>query len=365
MRILNGLEALPAPNRERGSVATVGVFDGVHLGHFLVLRKLVARARERGARAAMVTFANHPKEVVLGAAPPTITSLEHRLLLFRRAGVDEVLVLDFSPELRALTAEEFVRRILLDGLGMVDLVFGFDSKFGRDRGGNPESLAPLAAATGFSMEVVPPLRLDGRAVSSSAIREAVALGDLDKAAVMLGRPVSVLGTVVRGAGRGRDLGWPTANLDLHHELHPPPGVYAALALPDPAGPEADESAADEAARLLPAVVHVGGSPTFGAGGAVEVHLLEGGGDLYGRELEPFFLARLREARRFPDAAALGAQIARDADAARIVTARAGEDWRLPGRYLPIEGVRLEELLAAQGAADAAPRGTGQPEGRSV
>jgi riboflavin kinase/FMN adenylyltransferase len=329
LRVLRGFDALPDPRRAAGCAATVGVFDGVHLGHFVVLRRVVARAAALGVRPAMVTFAGHPKAVLLGRAPATVTSLEHRLLLFERAGIELALVLEFDKELRAMTAEQFVRKVLLDGLGLRELVFGFDSKFGRDRGGNPESLAPLARELGFGIVEVPPLRLGGRAVSSSAIREAVWLGDLRAAAAMLGRPVSVLGTVVRGDGRGKSLGFPTANLDLHHELHPPEGVYAAFALLDGA--------------LRPAVVNVGRKPTFGGGEeAVEAHLLDADGDLYGRDLEIFFLERLRGEQAFPGADALRAQIAADAARAREIAAAAPRAWRIPGKYLPIEGPAADD-----------------------
>lgn len=308
----------------------MGVFDGVHLGHFVVLRKVVERARAQGVQPAMVTFTGHPKELLLGHAPPAVTSLEHRLLLFARAGIAATLVLEFTEELRELTAEQFVRRILIEGLGLRELVFGFDSKFGRDRGGNPQSLAPLARALGFAITEVPPLRLGGRAVSSTAVREAVALGDLRAAATMLGRPVSVLGTVVRGDGRGAGLGFPTANLDLHHELHPPEAVYAALA-------RFDE-------KLRPAVVNVGRRPTFdGTQRQVEVHLLDCQADLYGKDLEVFFLEKLREERAFPGRAELSAQIRADAARAAEIAAAAPQVWRMPGKYLPIEGASPAEL----------------------
>jgi len=330
LRILRGFEALPDARRAEGCAATVGVFDGVHLGHFVVLRRVVERAQGLGVQPVMVTFAGHPKEVLLGRAPATVTSLAHRLLLFERAGIAATLVLEFTAELRALTAEEFVRRVLIEGLGLRELVFGFDSKFGRDRGGNPASLTPLAKELGFGIVEVPPLRLGGRAVSSSAVREAVSLGDLHNAALMLGRPVSVLGTVVRGDGRGKSLGFPTANLDLHHELHPPEGVYAAFAL--------------LAGVLQPTVVNIGTKPTFGGGEeVVEAHLLDGAGDLYGRDLEIFFLERLRGEQSFPNPEALRAQIADDAARARAITDAAPQHWRIPGTYLPIEGVSPTEL----------------------
>jgi len=333
--ILEAEHDLPAPFLAEGCVATVGVFDGVHLGHFHVLREVIAQAQARKVRSVMVTFADHPKSVLLGHAPATVTSLEHRLLLFRRAGIDATLVLRFTPELRALHAEEFTRRFLLDGLGLRALVFGFDSKFGKDRSGNPESLRPLSEDLGFAISEVPPLRLDGRAVSSSCIREAVQLGDLPFAATMLGRPVSVLGTVVTGDRRGRDLGFPTANLDLHHELQPPAGVYAGLV----------RLVGDEDRTLLHAVINLGHRPTFeGAGEAVEVHLLDFEGDLYGHDLEVFFLQALRPEASFESAEQLRTQIEADVERAREVTSAAPSHWRIPGEFLPIEGSRPQDLV---------------------
>jgi riboflavin kinase/FMN adenylyltransferase len=321
-------------------VVTVGVFDGVHLGHFHVLREVVRRAEADGREPTMVTFAGHPKTVLLGHAPSTVTSLEHRLLLFERAGIATTLVLDFTPELRDLTAEQFLRRVLLEGLDARELVFGFDSKFGRDRGGNPESLRPLSTELGFSIAEVPPLRLGGRAVSSTAVREAVKLGDFDAAATMLGRPISVLGTVVRGDGRGSGLGWPTANLDLHHELHPPAGVYAALVMR--AGRVGELRVSD---TLHPAVVHIGARPTFDQEElAIEVHVLDFEGDLYGDDLEVHFLARLRGPRDFDNADALVQQIERDVAQARGLIEIAAGQWRIPGAFLPIEGSRPEDLV---------------------
>jgi riboflavin kinase/FMN adenylyltransferase len=322
VRRLEGLGALPA-DLPGGAVATVGVFDGVHLGHFLVMRRVVERAAALGATPTVVTFAGHPKNVLVGRAPATVTSLEHRLLLFERAGIEAALVLEFTPELRELSAAEFARRVLVDGLGARELVLGFDCKFGKDRGGTVESLTPLGAELGFGLVEVPPLRLGERAVSSTAVREAVQLGELDRAAEMLGRPVSLLGTVIHGDGRGRELGFPTANLDPHHELRPPDGVYAVLVLLD--------------GELRPAVANLGRRPTFGSPGrSVEVHLLDWAGDLYGRDLEVFFLERLRDEGAFEGAAALAAQIDRDVAAARAATAAAPGRWSIPGAYLPIE-----------------------------
>lgn len=334
MQILEAKEDLPASFQGSGCVATVGVFDGVHLGHFHVLREVVSRAKELGVQSVMVTFADHPKSVLIGRAPATVTSLEHRLLLFRRAGIDATLVLRFTPELRELSAQDFTHKYLLDGLGLRELVFGFDSKFGKNRSGNPESLRPLSEALGFDITEVPPLKIGGRAISSTFIREAVQLGDLENASLMLGRPVSVLGTVVLGDQRGRELGFPTANLDLHHELHPPRGVYAGLVrLPGSAQP-----------GLLPAVINLGTRPTFeGKAEKVEVHLIDFDGDLYGQDLEVYFLQVIRPEATFENAVALRTQIQADLAHARELLAVADQNWRIPGEFLPIEGSHAGDL----------------------
>lgn len=340
MQVLEGLSALPAAFRDAGCVATVGVFDGVHLGHFHVLRRVVQRAQSTAHKSVMVTFAGHPKQVLLGQAPATVTSLEHRLLLFRRAGIDATLVLEFDDDLRELSAEDFVRNILVEGLGLRELVFGFDSKFGKDRGGNAESMRSLADELGFLVSEVPALRVDGRAVSSTAIREAVGLGDLRQAGQMLGRPTSLLGTVVRGDGRGRELGFPTANLELHHELQPPPGVYATLV----------RRPGHRPMRLWPAVANLGQRPTFDqAGPSVEVHLLDFSEDLYGQELEVFFLARLREEREFASPNALRRHIEEDVQSARKAISEAEEEWLIPGPFMPVESREARRILGMEEA----------------
>ncbi|MBK8177804.1 MAG: hypothetical protein IPK67_02665 [Planctomycetes bacterium] len=245
--------ALPAPPAG-GAVVSIGVFDGVHLGHQAILAANVARSRELGARPTVVTFAGHPKKLLLGREPRTLTSLEHRLELFRRAGIQHALALTFDEHLRNQPAEEFAADVLVKRLGARAFVLGFDSKFGRDRRGGPELLARL----GYDVRVVEQVLVGGRAVSSTAIREAVELGDLEGARRMLGRPVSVLGTVVQGAQIGRRLGFPTANLDLHHKLHPPAGVWADVArLLD----------RDGGALEHRAVANIGTRPTLHAGDA--------------------------------------------------------------------------------------------------
>jgi len=341
VQIINGLTSLETGGNElfeRGCIATIGVFDGVHIGHFSVINRVVANARDRSLAPTVVTFASHPKEELRGRAPATVTSLEHRLRLFERVGVELVLVLEFNAALRQLSAEQFLRNHLLPQLGVRGLVMGFDSKFGHGRGGTLESLRPLAKELGLELEEVAPLRMGKRAVSSTAVREAVSLGELSRAASMLGRPVAMLGTVIHGDGRGSQLGFPTANLDPHHELQPPDGVYAAFA-------QIGKLDAENAEQLHPAVVNLGSRPTFGAEeSSPEAHLLDFSGDLYGRTMELHFIKHLRATEKFDDVDALTTQLKKDVVEARTIIASAHQTWRIPGRYLPIEGSRLEDFL---------------------
>ncbi len=308
-----------------GSVVSVGVFDGVHLGHQAILAANRRRARELGASATSVTFAGHPKGVLLGHAPLTLTSLNHRLELFRQLGMDHTLVLRFDERLRQVSAEEFVRKTLVHGLGARAFVLGFDSKFGHDREGTPEKLQSM----GLDVEVVDKVLIGARAVSSTAIREAVTLGDLTGVAKMLGRPYSVLGTVVAGDGVGRKLGFPTANLDLHQELHPPLGVYAGwvrfVGSPEEPVPGGEVGFRQQA--LHPAVANIGLRPTLGGGAQsaprIEVHLLDFQGQIYGRVLEFAFEGFLRAECKFSGLAELSAAIAHDLDGARQLLARGG------------------------------------------
>ena len=313
MIVTRSKSELPPPPSD-GAVVSIGVFDGVHKGHQRILGDNIARATEYGALSSVVTFASHPKELLLGHAPRTLTTLEHRLELFRRVGVGHALVLQFDEEVRETPAETFISETLVKGMGAKAFVLGFDSKFGLDRVGTPAFLRELGHEVHVSEKVV----VSGRAVSSSAIREAVELGDLPGAEAMLGRRVSVFGEVVGGKGLGRQLGFPTANLDLHHELSPPTGVYACRARSiDPEEPNADQKRHD-------AVANIGYRPTVDEVASempqIEALLLDFEGDLYGQFLELEFVARLREERRFENLDALGAQITLDvAEARRVLT----------------------------------------------
>ena len=294
MRRLSGLENLPTDLPR--PVVTVGTFDGVHVGHQRVLSTLVSSAREPDGAAVVVTFAQPPRQVLTGETFPLITSLPHRLLLLERAGVEVCVVLAFTRALAKTSALAFTRRVLAEGLGARGVVVGPGAGFGRNQEGDEAFLRAHAGEFGFEVRGVGRLLVDGEPVSSTRIRDAVADGDFDLTAKLLGRPFSVFGTVVPGEGRGREIGFPTANLDLHHEMMPPDGVYVA------------EAVLDE--RELPALVSVGCRPTF-AGGAeapgasvVEIYLMDFEGSLYGRDMEARFLTKLRAQERFDDVNAL-------------------------------------------------------------
>ncbi|MBL8896286.1 MAG: riboflavin biosynthesis protein RibF [Planctomycetes bacterium] len=303
----SGEERAPRP-----CAVTIGMFDGVHRGHLAVLEVLGAHAASRGLDRAVITFRAHPKAVTLGHAPPSITSFEHRLALLERAGVDLVLALEFDAALRATDPEQFLRHFVVDRLRARSLVLGWDSKFGRDRAGNLESIVPLARELGLELQSVGAVSLQGRPVSSTAIREAISLGDLLGAREMLGRDPSLYGQVVPGARRGRELGFPTANLALDHELKPPSGVYAVRAL------LRDPALGNETWR--PGVMNLGERPTFArdAEATCEVHLLDFSGDLYGRWIEVAIVRRLRDIQRFASIDELRSAIAADAAAARAI-----------------------------------------------
>jgi len=300
----------------RGSAAAVGVFDGFHLGHAKIIETLRAESRRLGVRSCVLTFRTHPRGVVTDDSPALVTSFEHRLVLLERAGVDAVVGVDFTADLAAMTARDFIERVARDGLGARALVVGHDASFGASREADASGIREIASEAHIQATVVGPVLVDGEPVSSTRVRERILKGDLPGAERLLGRRVSVLGRVVTGRGIGRTLGFPTANLDVHHEVRPPHGVYATWAIFEDMGGE-----------RLASVTNVGFSPTFVEEGApegeperrIEVHLLDAPpGDLLGRVIEAEFVKGLREERRFASDAELSAQIARDAAEARAI-----------------------------------------------
>ena len=301
MRIVRALESFPPDARP--SVVALGVFDGVHLGHRAILDTAVARTGP-GATAVACTFDPHPAEVLQpDRAPLPITTLEERLALLGESGIALTVVVPFTTALAAMEPEAFVTEILVGRLGAREVVVGFNHRFGRAARGDAALLREIGGRLGFHTEVVPHTDVDGSPVSSSAIRAALQRGDLEVAARMLGRPYFVGGEVVSGAGRGRTLGFPTANIAAERPVLVPPGVYAC------------RLRVGEATHR--AVLNAGVRPTFGEKVfTLEAHVLDFSGDLYGRPVRLDLIRRLREERKFAGVEALKAQVAADIAAAR-------------------------------------------------
>jgi len=297
-----------------GTVVTVGTFDGVHRGHWDVLTRIAARGRTTGLASVLVTFEPHPLEVVNpAAAPPLLTLAPEKLEVVAESGLDYMAIVPFTPELRAYSAAQFVDEILRRRFHVRELVIGYDHGFGRGREGDVEVLRTLGAARGFGVEVVAAVATeDGRPISSTMIRRAVAGGDLAHARRALGRLYSVSGVVRRGAGRGRTIGYPTINVPAPppRKLLPPEGVYA-VRVQTPTG-------------AFGGMMNMGPRPTFDdPERSLEAHLFGATGELYGAHVRIEFVARLRDTQRFPSVAALTEQLARDAqDAQRALTALA-------------------------------------------
>ncbi len=288
-------------------MCTVGTFDGVHRGHRLVLDRLAARAERRGLPAVLITFEPHPLEVVNpAAAPPLLTIGIEKQEVLAESPVDYVVVVPFTTALAAYTAAEFVDLVLRERFGLQELLIGYDHGLGRARSGDAAVLQQLGVSRGFEVEVVPPVQgSDGRPISSTTIRRAVAGGDLARAADGLGRAYSASGTVEHGAGRGASLGYRTINIALPpaRKLLPPEGVYA-VRVQTPHG-------------AFAGMMNLGPRPTFGElETKLEAHLFEASGDFYGMRVRVDFHARLRETRRFASSEELRTQLGRDEQAAR-------------------------------------------------
>ncbi len=298
------------PRDGRGAVVTVGTFDGVHRGHWEVLQEIRRRADTRGGRAILVTFDPHPLAVVNPAmAPALLTTPDEKKEILAESGLDYVVFIRFTPELSRWTPERFVERILVERIGVAELVVGYDHGFGRGRTGDVKTLRQLGRQLGFDVDVVPPVAVEDGAISSTRVRRAVSEGRVREAAQGLGRPYSLQGRVVRGEGRGRGLGFPTANLrvETREKLLPPAGVYAVRAV--------------LRRGTFAAAMHLGPRPTFkGASPSVEVHLLDFQGDLYGETVRVDLMEHLRDVTPFESVGALVAQLHRDVDRAREILA---------------------------------------------
>lgn len=292
-RGLDGFEAC------RGGIVSIGNFDGVHLGHQLMIQALVKQARKENLPAVVFTFEPHPIHLLRPEhAPPELMGIDERAAVLETLGVDCVVAYPTNLDLLNLSAEEFFQQILCDQLQARGLVEGPNFYFGKNRKGDVHLLKSLCDRAGMSFQVVEPGLCNGHMISSSEIRNAVHAGHVTLAAEMLGRPHQITGTVEHGAERGRELGFPTANLSEIQSLLPAAGVYCGFG--------------SVGGQRYPAAIHLGANPTFENSGLnVEVHLIGFSGDIYGQSLQVEFLSKLRETQKFPDAEALKVQLAID------------------------------------------------------
>jgi riboflavin kinase/FMN adenylyltransferase len=296
-------------NGQRKACVAIGVFDGVHLGHQQIIRQTVADARTHDAVALVVTFDKHPNAIVAPErVPPQIFSRSQKLRAIEALGADALLEIPFDKTFSEKSGEVFIRE-LAHGLGKIhSICVGADFVFGHKRSGNVELLKKLGAELNFQVHGLAAVALDGQVVSSTRIREAIRAGNFDAASQMLGRPYSICGCVVEGDRLGRQLGFPTANLDTANLVLPPNGVYAA--------------STKVQGQFYRVALNIGTRPTVAAARPqlrVEAHLLDFSGELYGAELEVELGAKLRDERKFSSPAELREQIQRDVAAVRAAT----------------------------------------------
>lgn len=287
-----------------GCVATIGNFDGVHLGHQAILRQLADQAAIMGLPAVAITFEPHPQEYFSPAtAPVRLTRLREKLVALQGHGVDRVLCLEFDRRLAVMTAQAFIQEILVEKLGIRYLVVGDDFRFGRNREGDFALLQQAGSRYGFQVASTHTYSVDGQRVSSTRVREALACGDLEQASRLLGRPYAICGRVVHGEKLGRTLGFPTANIHLHWKKAPLSGVYAVVL--------------HKGGDAIAGVANIGRRPTVaGTRDQLEVFLFDFNQDIYGRQVQVDFLTFLRPEQRFESLEALRLQIQQDAQKAR-------------------------------------------------
>ena len=303
MELVRGLHNLRP--QHRGCAATIGSFDGVHLGHQAVLEKLSDEGRACSLPVTLITFEPQPREYFSpGSTPPRLTRFREKLEALQSCPVDRVVCLRFSDALAALTADQFIQQLLIDGLGVKYLVVGDDFRFGKNRKGDKALLQQSAGLHGFQLGTLEDFEMGGQRVSSTRVREALESGDLGTARTLLGRSYSMCGRVAHGDKRGRTIGFPTANIFLHRASVPVSGVFAVEML-----------GIDDAP--IPGVANVGTRPTVdGSRALLEVHLFDFARDIYGHHVQVRFVKKLREERKFDSFEHLKQQIQLDSGQAR-------------------------------------------------
>lgn len=297
MEIIRGLENLVRPFRN--PVVTLGNFDGIHLGHRRIFDKVKQEAAKIQGESVVITFEPHPLKILSPEqCPPLLTPFKKKMMLIEKTGVDKVLCIEFTKAFSETTPYEFVKSVLLERVGTKKIIVGYNYRFGRGKSGNVESLKEICASFGIGVEVADALIEMGLAVSSSKIRELIKQGEVEKASALLGRDYPVIGKVIEGTRKGHDLGFPTANLDMTEELYPKPGVYAVRV--------------KWKGHCLNGLANIGFNPTFHASTlSLEVHLLDFNQDIYGDEIQVYFVKRIRDEIRFSSVRELVLQIQKD------------------------------------------------------
>jgi riboflavin kinase/FMN adenylyltransferase len=301
------LRSIPELERLRGPLfLAIGVFDGVHRGHQAVISTSADHAAASNGTPVVVTFDPHPEKVLRPqAAPHLLSATEHKIALIRALGVEHLLIITFDKQFAATEPEDFVQKLVIHSKPLREICVGHEWSFGKNRRGNLDLLKKLGAKFNFDVVGIPPVKINGAVVSSTAIRQAIEKGDLAKAAEMLGREYTILGTVTRGDNLGKKIGFPTANLSAHSEQFPPNGVYVAEARID--------------GELYRGVINLGIRPTVSSGKServLEIHLFDFNRDIYGHDVEVRFLKFLRSEKKFQDLDTLVQQIRQDVEQAR-------------------------------------------------
>jgi riboflavin kinase/FMN adenylyltransferase len=307
MDIIVGIENIH--RKFRNPVLTLGNFDGVHLGHQKIFNAVKEEARKIDGEAIVFTFDPHPLQVLdPQRCPPFITPFKKKLMLVEMLGIDVIIVATFDLGIANITPEAFVKQILVDKIGPKKILVGYNYYFGKDRKGNVDMLIRLGKKFDFEVKVIEALKVNDTSISSSKLRELIQDGQMEQAAQLLGRNYRLMGKVIWGSGRGKDLGFPTANLEILNGLYPKTGVYATKVI--------------IGNRTYLGVADVGYNPTFGNNPlSVEVHILDFTQDIYGEEIQLIFFGRIRDEEVFEEPSSLVRQMKKDVDVARKILRR--------------------------------------------
>lgn len=284
---------------------TLGIFDGIHLGHQKIIGRVLEKAKQMGATSCVATFDPHPREVLNPeAAPNLLTTTKKKAALLESLGIEALCLIRFTREFANTEARAFVRKFLMEKLRMKYIVVGYDWRFGKDRKGDINLLREMSKDDGYEVEQIDRVDVDGQLVSSTIIRELILAGDIHRAGKYLGRNYSITGTIVGGSGLGREIGFPTANINPHHEAVPPNGIYAVWV--------------HVGGTRKPGTLNIGFRPTVTSEKkrTIEVHIMDFYRDIYGTEIEVMFVDKLRDEQKFPSLGALAEQIKKDVEKAR-------------------------------------------------